>query len=672
MRPESLIGRVLAQNFRIESILGVGGMGAVYRGRQLSVDREVAIKLLKPDLAEDPAIFARFRLEAVLLGRLNHRNIVQVIEFGERDPNPANHDLGAYLVMEMLYGEDLDACLARSGRLSYAQAAQLALEVGSALQAAHERGIVHRDIKPHNIYVQRHNATLAVDTEPCTYKVVDFGVSKLSSNSHTKTPANCLIGTPQYMSPEGAQGHNPDLDGRADQFSLAVVLYRALTGISPFKHADISVVVHRVLTHHPEPLMTLLPELPAHASQAVTKAMNKRREDRFASIQEFVDTFAGRPLLQVPLRTLYVPAPAADTLRLQQLKVGDLADIQGQLAAILGSAPSATVPPPAADAAPSSGTPHGTGHLSFGSIDSDLLRGLTPGDMAVPPRAGAWPPGASGQLAIQAVLEQRSVSTAPVGTVERPPSRLPTSWPHDLSSPTGLSLPSVQKLSPPGPQGRPTPSSSSLSDTTGQTRPKARPREVVRAIPVAFLLCLCTAAGMRLWWTRAGGMQRLHTGSSLAAEVPAGGVSHGEPRSDAPAPSAPSPGITPAGPVGGPAVHPAEPTTARARRTEAGAAPRCGLPSLKCIHVPGAPALAKELREVLRTEKVRLCFGQSLRFVRNPYTLDKRFNYDPPLPTGMENAKVKAVENAINETAGIPRDVDWVQIGCPLVAQPRP
>lgn len=289
MLPEEWIGRTLARTYLIEKTLGSGGMGAVYQAKHLRIDKMVAVKILKPDFAAEEDILRRFRIEAKIISELRHPHIVQVHDFYEQ--NEPDEVPAPFLVMDFLEGEDLHSRLRRCGRLTYVEACKLALEVGSALHAAHSRDIVHRDIKPMNLFIHRQDA---VSSDDEVYKVVDFGISKIQGSSR-QTPTLMFMGTPHYAAPEAASSESDAIDGRSDQFSLAVVLYRALTGRLPFEGRDSVSVLYQVIHHQPEPIGRLLPALPPHAAQAIDRALAKRKDERFASIWEFAQAFAGNP-----------------------------------------------------------------------------------------------------------------------------------------------------------------------------------------------------------------------------------------------------------------------------------------------------------------------------------------------------------------------------------------
>lgn len=282
MRAEDWIGQTLSETYRIEQLLGMGGMGAVYQVRNLRTDGLWAAKILRNDAEAE--VFQRFYTEALAIAKLRHRHIVQVVDY---QVDPTHHV--PFLIMELLEGEDLQSRLRRRGQMSYKEAKKLIAEVGSALQAAHDHEVVHRDVKPQNLFIHRHDSASG-DGE--IYKVVDFGVSKIRSRS-LQTPTPLLLGTPHYMAPESALGQSSELDGRADQFSLAVVLYRALSGTAPFEGPESVGVLYQVIHHEPEPLSRLVPELPTHAALAVERALRKPKSERFDSIREFVSAFVG-------------------------------------------------------------------------------------------------------------------------------------------------------------------------------------------------------------------------------------------------------------------------------------------------------------------------------------------------------------------------------------------
>jgi serine/threonine-protein kinase len=280
----NLIGQTLANTYRVESLLGVGGMGAVYLASHLRLPMKVAIKILHTEAANNPEIFARFRREAEIASGLRHPNIVQVYDF--------NHlpDGTPYLIMEFLEGEDLHSRLRARGRLSYPETAALCRAVGAGLQAAHKREVVHRDLKPQNIFLCRHEQGDEVVEVP---KILDFGISKIrhAAVDTLKTQDQQLLGTPHYMSPEQARGQNSEVDARTDQWALGAILYQCLSGRLAFPGESLAAIIYHVVAGEPEPLRALCPDVPAAAVAAIGRALSKAREARYPSIAEFVRAF---------------------------------------------------------------------------------------------------------------------------------------------------------------------------------------------------------------------------------------------------------------------------------------------------------------------------------------------------------------------------------------------
>jgi len=208
-----MIGRTLG-NFEIIDEIGRGGMGVVYRAKQVSLNRVVALKVFTPEMAQSETSAERFHREALSMARLSHPNIVDVIEVGEEDGTQ-------YFAMQLVEGGSLSDLIRERGSLSSERAADLAAQIADALDHAHANGIIHRDIKPDNILLNAHGRAV----------VTDFGIAKMTEVSQL-TQTGSAIGTPDYMPPEVLRG-NP-LDGRADIYSLGVVLFQMITGRAPF------------------------------------------------------------------------------------------------------------------------------------------------------------------------------------------------------------------------------------------------------------------------------------------------------------------------------------------------------------------------------------------------------------------------------------------------------
>ncbi|HEY1086779.1 MAG TPA: serine/threonine-protein kinase, partial [Archangium sp.] len=276
-------GVLVGETWEIERQLGRGGMGEVWlaKNRRLA-GKQVAIKVLHVDRQLPQEALARFKREAEIAARLEHPNIVQVLDF---DTLPTGQP---FLVMEFLKGTSL-ALRARGRTMDLPQVSNVMRQVGAALQAAHRAGVVHRDLKPENIFLV---PTAAGDQ----VKVLDFGISKLSDSNTVQTTDSVLIGTPLYMSPEQALGQNSEVSPQSDLFSLGSICYELFTGQAPFVADNIAKVVFRIAYEKHAPLATLRPDLPRTAVEAVEHALEKERQRRTPDIDTFVHELTGLPL----------------------------------------------------------------------------------------------------------------------------------------------------------------------------------------------------------------------------------------------------------------------------------------------------------------------------------------------------------------------------------------
>jgi serine/threonine-protein kinase len=263
----SLQGRILGRRYALGPMLGTGGMASVYKATDLVLRRTVAVKVLHFPYDRDPTFVTRFRHEARIVAGLSHPNIVAVFDTGTDD------DLH-YIVMEYVDGENLAAMMDREGPLAPATASRIAWSVCQALTAAHERGLVHRDIKPGNVIVSQAGAV----------KVTDFGIAKaMAATTASLAGTGSVLGTASYMSPEQAQGQ--PVDERSDLYSLGCVLYELLTGKPPFVNDTAVGLVWQHVAEDPEPLAGRHPDVGEGLAAVVGKALAKHPDDRYPSAQ---------------------------------------------------------------------------------------------------------------------------------------------------------------------------------------------------------------------------------------------------------------------------------------------------------------------------------------------------------------------------------------------------
>jgi serine/threonine-protein kinase len=283
-------GQLVAQRYRLVSRIAVGGMGEVWQASDTRLDRTVAVKVLKAELSGDPEFLHRFRTEARTTASLNHPGIAAVHDYGESTAGAggahgtADEISIAYLVMELVEGEPLAGMLAREGRLPADRVLDILEQAGRALQAAHERGLVHRDIKPGNILVTPTN----------TVKVTDFGIAK-AAHAAPVTRSGMVMGTAHYIAPEQALGH--DAEPASDVYSLAVCGYECLAGHRPFRSEHSVTVAMMHIRDLPPPLP---PDVPPGARALIEATLVKDPRQRYTSGGEFANAVAavraGHPL----------------------------------------------------------------------------------------------------------------------------------------------------------------------------------------------------------------------------------------------------------------------------------------------------------------------------------------------------------------------------------------
>jgi eukaryotic-like serine/threonine-protein kinase len=326
--------------YRIIEKLGRGGMGTVYKAVDNTLDRDVAIKVLNPELT-DADVLKRFRAEAVTLARLNHPGIATIFELHHQEDE-------VVMVMEFVRGETFHDLSDRLGQMAPPQAAHLCMQVLDALAHAHRAGVVHRDLKPANLMI----------TEGGVVKVMDFGIARVLGSEHF-THGGYMMGTPAYMAPEQVLGR--EIDGRADLYSVGVVFYRLLSGRLPF-NADTAIsMVQMQISEAPTPIQTFRPDLPTWCTAIIDRALAKSASDRFQSAEEFRSALlsAVTPQALGELPTLSTPTPPGMALEPdvtmphgtptpnRQSGLVSASAIRG-----MAAAPAATANPPAVAPAP--------------------------------------------------------------------------------------------------------------------------------------------------------------------------------------------------------------------------------------------------------------------------------------------------------------------------------
>ncbi|HEX8951585.1 MAG TPA: serine/threonine-protein kinase [Polyangia bacterium] len=365
----SLIGLHVGDRYRLRELIGEGGMGGVFRAEQLATGRLVALKLLHPELAHIDYVARRFEREAQVASRLSHPNIVDVFDFGESNGH-------LYIAMELLAGTSLGDAIARGafargnatlfGRARRLLAGHSHLsgipptiaivrQVLAALEHAHARGVVHRDLKPDNIMLLPPRD----DSSPAHVKLLDFGIAKLADEAprggKPLTQAGVPLGTPEYMSPEQAAGDATD--ARSDLYACGIILYEMLTGRLPFEAESAVRLLSMQITAVPPPPRAVAPDahIPAALEEVVLRALAKKREDRFDSATELLHALddavaAASPSGDAPSGAPAARAPRYGHPRSRRIVVGALA--LGLAAFVLADHHGAAAPAPVVAAAP--------------------------------------------------------------------------------------------------------------------------------------------------------------------------------------------------------------------------------------------------------------------------------------------------------------------------------
>ena len=314
-------GRILGNRYEILQLLGEGGMGAVYKARDIAVDRFVAVKVIRPDLASRPDILARFKQELILARQVTHKNVIRIFDLGEAEGLK-------FITMDFIEGRDLKSILREKGKVEADEATKIVTQICRALDAAHSEGVVHRDLKPQNIMVDAKGRVT----------VMDFGIAR-SMEMPGMTQTGSLVGTPEYMSPEQAKGE--DVDARSDLFTLGIIFYELLTGKTPF-YADTAyaTLLKRTQERARDPV-ELEPTISPQISGVVMKCLETNREQRYASALDIIHDL-GQQTVTATRTTLPAIAPAALAVAPAPAKVSPLQQYRlwiagGAIAVILAS-----------------------------------------------------------------------------------------------------------------------------------------------------------------------------------------------------------------------------------------------------------------------------------------------------------------------------------------------
>jgi len=281
-----MIGELLAGRYELQDVVGSGGMSSVYRARDTVLERTVAIKILHEHYSDDPEYVERFRREARALAQLNHPNIVTVIDRGEFEGRQ-------FIVFEHVEGENLKELVDREGQLPVDRALALVHQVARGLAFAHDHGVVHRDVKPHNVLID----------EDGVAKVTDFGIARSLDPADGLTETGTLLGTSEYIAPEQASGAR--VDERSDQYSLAVVLYELLAGEPPYTGDNFMAVAMKHIQQPVPSVRDVRPDVAPRIDAIVSRGMAKRPDDRFPSTEAMMAALeaaqAGRDSTPVPV-----------------------------------------------------------------------------------------------------------------------------------------------------------------------------------------------------------------------------------------------------------------------------------------------------------------------------------------------------------------------------------
>lgn len=343
--PEGLLGQTIDQRYRVETVLGEGGMGLVYRVTHTRLNKALAMKVLRRENTRDEEVLARFRREAESASAIGHQHIVDISDFGMLS------DGSTYFVMECLEGMDLIDAMDLAQRMPEERAVHIGIQVCRALGAAHQAGIIHRDLKPENVFLTRR------DGVEDFVKVLDFGIAKVANGPKRLTRAGEVLGTPHYMSPEQCEGD--DVDHRTDIYSLGVLLYEMTTGHVPHDADTMMGILTKHIYDDPIPPRVRAPQLTEQLERVIMRCLEKKPEQRYQTMREVEADLervrSGRQPLGPEVVTLAPTRPPRPGRRpLSPIYAGGLAvalmALAGTLAVVASSDPN--VAPESASLAP--------------------------------------------------------------------------------------------------------------------------------------------------------------------------------------------------------------------------------------------------------------------------------------------------------------------------------
>jgi serine/threonine-protein kinase len=434
-------GDVLAGKYRVERVLGAGGMGVVVAAHHIQLDEKVALKFLLPQALGSPDAVARFLREARAAVKIKSEHVARVADVGQLENG------APYIVMEYLEGHDLSGWLLHAGAMPVERAVDFVLQACEAIAEAHALGIVHRDLKPANLFcVQRADGVPSV-------KVLDFGISKMTDSgvqAQAVTNTSAIVGSPLYMSPEQLQS-SKGVDSRTDIWSLGVILFELLTTKQPFLADTVSELIIRIATVPAPPVRSLRPDVPPGLERVIATCLEKERDRRFATVGD----------LAVALRDFGPRSAGASVERI----LGTLRakGISGTLAPLSGGDPQGAVTGPSAHASgstdPTWGRTGDTARASAGARAIAWIGGVlflaatAAGGVAVWKRVGPQPPG-SATAAATVSLPPSAVATASASAAIAPLASAPAVAPSPSPAPHP-ETPAETHTRPPTPKNHP-------------------------------------------------------------------------------------------------------------------------------------------------------------------------------------------------------------------------